>query len=288
MSQEMPQEPSASQVIAPYTRMITAEDFTASNRTSIWWLSGAGFLINARGTLIMIDPVIMMKDGSPSVNELGHRMLVPLPIVAADVPHLHAVLYSHMDNDHLAPDTAAALIRTGGMYGGPAIVVRELARLGVLADQARAFRIGETFRVGNVEITLTRADHAWQISDPEKLGPTYGPEDCCGFLISSPDGIIWYTGDSRLLPEHLEMSGVDLLLLDVSNDPYHFGIENAVKLANHLGDADLIAHHYGTYDAPESLPFNGDPAKLSPGITRSESRFLILAPGERYDLKTTK
>ena len=224
-------------------------------------------------------------EDSNEVNELGHRMLVPLPITSADVPHLDAILYTHLDDDHLAPVTAGALIRTGGLYAGPAVVVRELARLGVPAEQARAFRIGESFRVGNVEITLTRADHAWQIQDPEKNGPPYGPEDCCGFLISCPDGHIWHTGDSRLLAEHLEMSAVDVLLLDVSDDPFHFGIENAVKLANHLADADLIAHHYGTYSAPEALPFNGDPANLSPDITDSARRFHVLAPGERYELK---
>jgi L-ascorbate metabolism protein UlaG (beta-lactamase superfamily) len=275
----MAKENSVPQVRAPYTKPITAKDFDPSENTSIWWLSGAGFLINSRGSLIMIDPVITMQAGSSEICELGHRMLVPLPIVAAEVPRLDAILYTHLDDDHLAPITAPALIGTGGLYGGPAIVVQELERLGIPSRQAQAFHIGETFRIGNVEITLTRADHSWQSQDP------YGPEDCCGFFISTPDGSIWHTGDSRLLDEHMQMSGVDVLLLDVSNDPYHFGIENAVKLANHLENADIIPHHYGTYYGPEILPFNGDPEKLSPHITRSESRFHVLAPGERYVLK---
>jgi L-ascorbate metabolism protein UlaG (beta-lactamase superfamily) len=275
----MAKENSVPQVRAPYTKPITAKDFDPSENTSIWWLSGAGFLINSRGSLIMIDPVITMQAGSSEICELGHRMLVPLPIVAAEVPRLDAILYTHLDDDHLAPITAPALIGTGGLYGGPAIVVQELERLGIPSRQAQAFHIGETFRIGNVEITLTRADHSWQSQDP------YGPEDCCGFFISTLDGSIWHTGDSRLLVEHMQMSEVDVLLLDVSNDPYHFGIENAVKLANHLENADIITHHYGTYYGPEILPFNGDPEKLSPHITRSESRFHVLAPGERYVLK---
>jgi L-ascorbate metabolism protein UlaG (beta-lactamase superfamily) len=275
----MAKENSVPQIRAPYTKPITAKDFVPSENTSIWWLSGAGFLINSRGSLIMIDPVITMQAGSSEICELGHRMLVPLPIVATEVPRLDAILYTHLDDDHLAPITAPALIGTGGLYGGPAVVVQELERLGVPSSQARAFHIGETFRIGNVEITLTRADHSWPRQNP------YGPEDCCGFLISTPDGSIWHTGDSRLLAEHMQMSEVDVLLLDVSDDPYHFGIENAVKLANHLEDADIITHHYGTYYEPEMLAFNGDPEKLSPHITRSESRFHVLAPGERYVLK---
>ncbi|NBD27989.1 MBL fold metallo-hydrolase [Paenibacillus glycinis] len=274
----MPKETSAIQVRAPYTKPITAKDFESSDDTSIWWLSSAGFLINSRGTLLMIDPVIAMQAGSDEICEIGHRLLVPLPILAADVPRLDAILYTHMDDDHLAPVTAADLIKTGGLYGGPAIVVRELERLGVPSRQARAFRIGERFRVGPIEITLTRADHAWPSQHP------YGPEDCCGFFISTPDGNIWCTGDTRLLDEHMQMSEVDVLLLDVSDDPYHFGVENAVKLANRLEHADIITHHYGTYHGPELPPFNGDPNKLAPQIARSENRYHILAPGERFVL----
>ncbi|MBO7744374.1 MBL fold metallo-hydrolase [Paenibacillus sp. MWE-103] len=277
----MAKEFSATQVRAPYTRPMTAKDFEPSDTTSVWWLSGAGFLIQSHGTLLMIDPVISMQDGSDENCELGHRLLVPLPIEAADVPRLDAILYTHRDDDHLGPVTASALIRTGGLYAGPAIVVQELERLGVPSSQARAFRIGESFRIGEIEITLTRADHAYPSQNP------YGPEDCCGFFIRTPDGTIWCTGDTRLLAEHMQMSGVDVLLLDVSDDPYHFGVENAVNLANRLEQAAIIPHHYGTYHGPEMLPFNGDPNRLAPHITRSENRYRILAPGERYVLKKT-
>ncbi|WP_274652169.1 MBL fold metallo-hydrolase [Paenibacillus humicola] len=280
----MPQNQGVFQFSAPPTRPIADDAFAASDRTSLWWLTGAGFLINVRGTLLMIDPVITMKTGSGDFCELGHRMLVPLPITADRVPRLDAVLYTHIDDDHLAPLTAPALAHAGGLYGGPAIAVRELVRLGIPEERTRALSIGETFRVGQAEITLTRADHSWQEQDPAKFGTPYGPEDCCGFLIRTPDGVIWHTGDSRLLPEHLQMNGVDVLLLDVSNDPYHFGAEAAVMLANHYADADLIAHHYGTYDAPEALPFNGDPSKLAPRIDGSADRLHILAPGERFTL----
>jgi L-ascorbate metabolism protein UlaG (beta-lactamase superfamily) len=280
-----PENDSIPQVIAPATIPITAEDFKISNHTSIWWLSGSGFLINSRGTLIMMDPVLMMKPGSQEICELDMRLLVPLPILATDVPKLDAILYTHLDEDHLAPLTAPALIRTGGFFGGPAIVVKQLEHLGIPAEQARSFRIGDSFRVGDVEITLTLVDHSWQNLDPEKYGTPWGPDDCCGFLLHTPDGTIWYTGDSRLLPEHMEISEVDVLLLDVSNDPYHLGVESAIKLANYHESADIIAHHYGTYDAQDVLAFNGNPWNLISHVSNSESRFHVLAPGERFTLK---
>jgi len=38
----------------------------------------------------------------------------------------------------------------------------------------------------------------------------------CGYLLETPDGAIWHTGDTRLMREHLTMRGVNTLLLDVT------------------------------------------------------------------------
>jgi L-ascorbate metabolism protein UlaG (beta-lactamase superfamily) len=99
------------QAVAPATQPLKPEAFTETSETSIRWLSGAGFLINSRGTLIMIDPVISMEKGSADNNEIGLRMRVPLPIVATSVPRLDAVLYTHGDNDHIGTLTPRHWLR---------------------------------------------------------------------------------------------------------------------------------------------------------------------------------
>ncbi|MNN68135.1 hypothetical protein D3C81_1838190 [compost metagenome] len=81
------------------------------------------------------------------------------------------------------------------------------------------------------------------------------------------------------------MGMIDVLLLDVSDDPYHLGWDNEVRLANHYETATLIPHHYDSYDAADLLPFNGDPGLLAPRITGSDSRLRILAPGEMFVLR---
>jgi len=98
------------QATAPPTQPLGPEAFTASEVTALWWLTNAGFLINARGTLIMVDPAISMSEESPELHETGHRLLVPLPLQAADVPRLDAVLYTHSDYDHMALWTARVLL----------------------------------------------------------------------------------------------------------------------------------------------------------------------------------
>ena len=70
------------------------------------WLGMAGFLINARGTTLMIDPLL---------GDFDMPLMFDFPIAAEAVPQLDAVLVTHSDNDHysvptcrqLAPVTAA-------------------------------------------------------------------------------------------------------------------------------------------------------------------------------------
>ncbi|HLZ09787.1 MAG TPA: hypothetical protein VKT80_14450, partial [Chloroflexota bacterium] len=91
---------------------IQSDAFRPSDSTSLCWLSGAGFLINSRGTLIAIDPTISYQPGSTVLSEIGLPLLVAHPIEVTEIHRLDFVLYTHTDNDHLAPVTAAGLVRT--------------------------------------------------------------------------------------------------------------------------------------------------------------------------------
>ena len=120
------------------------------------------------------------------------------------------------------------------------------------------------FTVGPVKVTLTPADHAWQNSMPPREGQRrFSEADACGFRVETPDGVIWHPGDSRLMPEHLTMAAPDAILFDFSDNEWHFGLSGAVKLANAYPNTPLLLSHWGTVDAPDFTPFNGDPAKLA-------------------------
>lgn len=267
--------------VAPSTQLLESEAFANATDTFVCWLSGAGFLINSRGTTVMIDPVISMEKEKTDTVEIGLRLRVPLPIEAKDVSRLDAVLYTHADSDHVGKYTPLALAEKNALFYGTLPAVNQLEVLGVPVEQTKTIGIGETFKIGQIEITTTPADHPWQEMNPEKYGGSWGPKDCCGFLIKTPDGTIWCTGDTRLLPEHLQMTGIDVLLLDVSWNEYHLGPESAITLANKLSRAHLIPYHYGTYDTDiEAL--NGNPMELASKIRESKSRLHVLAPGEKF------
>lgn len=84
------------QAKAPETQPFGTEAFEESDKTTIRWLGMAGFLINSRGTTIMIDPLLKGFD---------MPIMIDFPIATEDVPRLSAVLVTHSDNDHYSIPT---------------------------------------------------------------------------------------------------------------------------------------------------------------------------------------
>lgn len=248
------------------------EAFSPQAGTTVRWLGGAGALVNCRGTNILIDPVLEGFD---------MPLLVESPLKVEDVPQADAILLTHSDNDHFSRDTCRDLAPVCGAYHAPRYVAglcRDMSLPGV------DHNIGEPFSVGPVKITLTPADHAWQNEVPGAADRVFLPEDFCGFWLDTPDGSLWAVGDSRLLEEYLHMPTPDLMLFDFSNDGWHIGLENAVKLANAYPHTPLLLWHWGCVDAPDMDPFNGNPADLMARIQNPE-RALVLAPGEPLVLR---
>ena len=88
------------QARAPQTQPFGAEAFDASDGTVLRWLGMAGFLINSRGTTVMVDPLL---------GGFDMPVMIEFPIAADDVPNLDAVLVTHSDNDHYSVPTCRDL-----------------------------------------------------------------------------------------------------------------------------------------------------------------------------------
>lgn len=259
---------SKKQAKAPQTHPFGKEAFGFLDHTTVRWLGNGGLFINSRGTCLMVDPVL---------EDFSLPLLVDVPIPVPAVPFLDGILITHSDDDHFSLSTCKDLLPVCRSYHTTRYVA------GLMEENrlpGRGYAIGEQFSLGPLAITLTPADHAWQ-NDGRfgRFDRTFLPEDCCGFWIDTPDGAIWAPGDTRLLPAHLEMEKPEMILFDFSDDPWHMGAENAVRLANRYPNARLLLSHWGTMDAPEAKPFNADPAVLEGKIV-NPGRVLLLAPGE--------
>jgi L-ascorbate metabolism protein UlaG (beta-lactamase superfamily) len=263
------------QAKAPTTQPFGKEAFAKSKTTVLRWLGMGGYLINSRGTTLMVDP--LLKDFDMTV-------MIDFPIKTEDVPTLDAILVTHSDNDHYSIPTNRDLKAVTKSYRSTHYVDSLMKAEGF---PSFGYNPHEKFKVGVVTVKLTPADHAWQNAYPGAAKRTFNNEDCTGFFIETPDGTIWATGDSRLMPEHLTMQAPDAILFDWSDSEWHFTFEGAVKLANAYPNTILLLNHWGSVDAPDFAPFNADPEELKKKVINPE-RIRVLAPGEPFTLTRLK
>lgn len=263
------------QAKAPKTQPFGAAAFGPSRQTTIRWLGFAGFFVNARGTTFMVDPVLEGFD---------MPVLIDFPIAPKTVPKLDAILVTHADNDHFSVPTNQDLKGVTQAYHSTIYVDSLMQNLGL---PAFGHSIGEGFNVGPIRVKLTPADHAYQNAYPGMSKRRFKNEDACGFWIQTPDGTIWAPGDSRLTPGHLTMPTPDAIFFDFSDSEWHFTFEGAVKIANAYPNTPLLLCHWGSVDAPDFNPFNGDPKELAKRVV-NPGRIHVLAPGEPFTLKPLK
>ena len=81
-------------------RQMNKDDFQQIDHTEVYWLGNGGAMINARGTIILIDPLLEGFD-MPIYTEA--------PILPEEIPHADAVLITHCDNDHFSRATLTDL-----------------------------------------------------------------------------------------------------------------------------------------------------------------------------------
>ncbi len=255
------------QAVAPASRHISPAAFGPLDHTEVTWLGGAGILINSRGSCLMIDPVLEGFD---------MPLLYEIPILPDEVGCLDALLITHIDNDHFSRPTCRDIASVCKSWHSTQYVAEQMREENL---PAQGHDIGESFEAGNFNVKLTPADHNWQNGSSKYAYRYWAQEDYCGYWLDTPDGTIWLPGDSRLMECQLHMPQPDVILFDFADNPWHITLDGAVQLANAYPQARLLCIHWGSVDAPEMTPFNGNPQSLETRIVNPE-RICVLAPGE--------
>lgn len=259
------------------SRPIASSFFDRRDDTAITWLGMAGIMINTRGTIILIDPLLTSVHRTRTVQdaETGHHLCFPWPIKARKIPRAEAVLYTHTDADHFGRATAAALnAAVEPRFLGPRPVLAWLEEMGIGLNRLREVHESETIRIGQAKIVVTPALHDYATDYPFKRG------DCCGYLVGTPDGNIWIPGDSRLIDEQLAVKDVDVLFFDVAVADAHLGPAGSAALARSSGAKLLVAYHYGTFEAPPGDWANCDPLAARRHLAGIPARYIMPSPGQ--------
>ncbi|PSP89217.1 MBL fold metallo-hydrolase [Halobacteriales archaeon QS_4_66_20] len=151
-----------------------------------WYLGCNGIaLTSAGGTTVFIDPYLGTGDPPRTVR------MIPVPFEPGDVQAADAVLATHEHTDHVhGPSQAPIVADTDASFYGPGAsvdVVHEeewVDRWGVAADDVEMIEEGDTFAVGDLEITVGPAN------DPDAEQPV-------SYVIEHDAGTFVHGGDAR-------------------------------------------------------------------------------------------
>jgi L-ascorbate metabolism protein UlaG (beta-lactamase superfamily) len=174
----------------------------------IHWLGHDAFKITA-STLIYIDPYQIKAGQRP-----------------ADI-----ILITHKHADHCSPGDIDKIQHTSTVVVGPADSLTRIAGV------KRAIKVGETLRIGEVEIT---AVPAYNINKPYH---TKGA-GWVGYLIKVDGVTLYHAGDTDYIPEMKQLHP-DIALLPVGGT-YTMTAEEAAQAALVLRPKAAIPMHYGT------------------------------------------
>jgi L-ascorbate metabolism protein UlaG (beta-lactamase superfamily) len=224
---------------------------------ALYWLGQAGFLVESRGTRILVDPYLSDSLAQKYKGTARpHVRMMPPPASPGELRDIDLVIASHGHSDHLDPGSLGPLAEANPecLFIVPASVAALAESRGAPGDRiigAEAFCPMEAAGVGvhpipSAHESLAIDDHGQLLS----LGYVLEME---GIVLFHPGDCVPYPG----LLDNLSRFDVDLGLLPVNGrDPErsaagilgNFDLDEAIDLAERAGFGAALGHHYGMFD----------------------------------------
>jgi L-ascorbate metabolism protein UlaG (beta-lactamase superfamily) len=217
--------------------------------TTLTWLGHSAFRLDtAAGTRLYVDPFLT---GNPAC-----------PPSELEPARCDLIALTHGHDDHVG-DTLALAER----FGCPVVALVELrgwlAGKGLGTEMAHAANKGGTVTVGDVQITLTDANHSSSTSD--NGGFVYLGEPA-GLVIQPDEGpVVYFAGDTNVFGDMQLIGRIYAPAVAVLpiGDHFTMGPREAAVAIELLGAKRVVPCHYGTF----------------PILTGTPERLRELAPG---------
>lgn len=229
------------------------------SRPALYWLGQAGFVLDAGGKRLVIDPYLSDSLAEKYRGRLyPHQRMMSAPIDTDGLGHVDLVLSTHQHTDHMDPATLQPLLkaRPGLKLVAPKAAEAEaLKRSGVAAERLTLIDAGERIEpLPGVFVTATRAAHETLERDDQ------GHYRFLGYVIEIGSLRIWHSGDTIPfdgMVQEIATLRPDIVLLPVNGRsaellangvPGNLALTEAISLARDVGANALIAHHFGMFD----------------------------------------
>ena len=255
---------------------------------AMWWLGCTGIWVKSEGNAnIAIDLWFgngkrtkkkpYMDEYHQMRNMTGGRLMQPnlraMPIVYDPfaVTAVDAVLSTHYHNDHIDPFFAAAVLKNcedDVPFIGPLESVKKWLSYGVPEERCKIVKPGDVVKVKDVEIVVLDSFDRTCIVTAEKplagICPTDMDEKAVNYLIKTPGGNIYHSGDSHYsvyYAKHGKDHKIDVAFGSYGENPA--GNQDKMTSVDILRKAEalqtkvVIPFHYDVW-----TNFKADPAEI--------------------------
>jgi L-ascorbate metabolism protein UlaG (beta-lactamase superfamily) len=252
----------------------------AQDELAVTFIGHASFLLQVGGLNFLIDPVFA------DWLVLIHRLRRP-GVQIENLPPIDAVLLTHAHMDHLNLPSLRKIIRHTRRLRGKAPVaivpdgVEDLVNNLGFAD-VRRMRWWESVNVGEVEITMTPAQH-WGARMMRDTHRGFG-----GYVLRHDDQSVYHSGDSGYFGGFKEIGerlAPQVALLPIGAyrpDGFrrvHTSPDDAIQAFLDLGAQEMVPMHYGTFRLSEE-PMEEPLQRLMQAATHAGVRDRVAALGE--------
>ena len=237
---------------------------------ALCWLGNLSWLIYSDGQLLATD-LDLDREARMRASPVSTIEIAPL---------LDVHLITHEHEDHFSSPTCKVLAeRSGCTFLVPANCAEKARTLGIPGSRVRVARPGEPFDLPGVHVEPQRALHG------HLHGSVYrraNLEDC-GYVITLGGVTLFQPGDTVLLHQHLELSGIDVLFVSPTEHNTH--VDRSAVLIRAVAPAYIFPQHYGTYVPTDANRYwtVGYPDELKAALPEPvQRRFHKLDQGQVY------
>jgi L-ascorbate metabolism protein UlaG (beta-lactamase superfamily) len=205
----------------------------------ITWWGHATSTLELGDVRVLTDPVL--------TNRIAHLARHESAAPAADAARADIAIVSHLHADHLHLPSLRMLPADTRLVA-PAGSARLLARAAPeLAERVEEVDVGDSVRVGDVQITAVPAHH-----DGRRHGVSRFRGPALGFVLRRGTVSVWFAGDTGLFDGLEAIGPVDVAVVPVGGwgptlGPHHLDPEQAAEAVDRVGARDAVPVHYGTF-----------------------------------------
>ena len=204
----------------------------------ITWLCQGGFLIEAEGKRIVVDPYMSNLLYEKGKDEAMNRMM-PNPIPYEELnPDL--VCFTHDHADHYDPESVRSIIEVYPECKclGPTSTLNHFIKDGYNKSNFTKLDVGESTKLDNIEIIAVPAYH----SDPLAVGYIF---KACGKTIYISGDSIYNTS----MASAIKNAGgqIDIMCICINGKLGNMPWEESVKVVSEVKPKFVYPMHYGLF-----------------------------------------